>query len=168
MKWIIPVTKTRKMPAQKPHRSEQKVGTPWEFIEACEKRFGKIVLDIATTPKLAKADRFFTPEDDAFTKKWYGHGGVGYLNPEFGNIRPWAERMAKITPKLVERGELNLLLVPASVGSHWFADHVWDKALVLCMRPRLKFIGHTTHFPKDLILCVYGEEPGIELWEWNK
>ena len=198
MTWIIP-TKTngqrtstgararpslgRKMPRQKPGLSEQKVGTPWEFIDAVEERFGSLTLDLASTPELAKAEHFITPEEDTFRVPWVKRmrklapvvagrhrgvaGGVGYLNPEFGNIRPYAAKMDAQAQKLrMGYGERLLLLVPASVGAHWFEDHVWNKALVLFLRPRLKFIGHTTHFPKDLMLCVYGEEPGIDLWQW--
>jgi hypothetical protein len=32
----------RKMPEQKPGRSKQDYGTPWDFIKAVEARFGKL------------------------------------------------------------------------------------------------------------------------------
>jgi len=186
MSWIIPPKRKnggrghgvrmkpggRTMPRQKPGLSEQVVGTPWEFIEAVEERFGSLTLDLASTEDLSKAEHFISPEEDTFSVPWVKRlrrlgGGNAWLNPEFGDIRPYTERMATQARKL-DKGEKLLLLVPASVGSHWFADHVWEKALILFLRPRLKFIGHKTHFPKDLLLAVYGEEPGVALWQWQE
>jgi len=40
---------TRTMPAQRPGRSEQTVCTPREFLDAVEKRFGPIRIDLAAT-----------------------------------------------------------------------------------------------------------------------
>lgn len=60
------------------------------------------------------------------------------------------------------------LLVPASVGSYWFSNHVYPHALVLAFRPRLSFDGKHP-FPKDLILCLYSPEiePGFQPWRWK-
>ena len=58
----------RVMPAQKPHRSVQVVETPWEFIDAVEKRFGKIVFDLAATLDNCKVRK------PAFKKGYYHYG----------------------------------------------------------------------------------------------
>jgi hypothetical protein len=43
----------RTVPRQKPHQSEQDVGTPWELIRAVEARFGAIKFDLAATEENA-------------------------------------------------------------------------------------------------------------------
>ena len=57
-------------------------------------------------------------------------------------------------------------LVPAAVGSNWFRDYVDGKALVLLLNGRLSFDG-AGPYPKDCILCLYGIEPGYEVWSWR-
>ena len=64
-------------------------------------------------------------------------------------------------------GSRILLLVPASIGANWFAEHVHQRAYVLALQGRLTFDGHTQSFPKDLILAVYGWGPGFGVWSWR-
>lgn len=66
------------------------------------------------------------------------------------------------------RAGLNILmLVPASVGTHWFAQHVVPHAHVLYLAPRLTFVGETAPYPKDLMLCVYAHGlTGSSCWQW--
>ncbi len=59
------------------------------------------------------------------------------------------------------------MLVPASVGASWFAEHVHEKALVLALAPRLQFVGQARPSAKDSLLCVYGEHPGFQTWRWR-
>ena len=48
-------------PKQKPHRSEQVVQTPADFMAAVRGRFGVPNLDVAALPSNALAPRFYTP-----------------------------------------------------------------------------------------------------------
>lgn len=41
-------------PIQKPGRSKQDYGTPWEFIRAVERRWGKLHVDLAAHSENAK------------------------------------------------------------------------------------------------------------------
>lgn len=194
MTWVIPVTKvlstsSRKMPRQKPGQSEQTVGTPWDFIGAVERRFGPLTVDLASDKKNAKAPVWISPEENTFKVKWArAYSGNMWLNPEFGNIKPYAAKCAKEALRLgspayhwrkdeatnARRARLNqsfdriLLLIPASIGTHYYWDHIHGKARVLVLSPRLTFVGHRHAFPKDLILCVYGEKPGLERWIWKE
>ena len=164
----------RVMPIQKPGKSVQEVQTPREFLDAVERRFGVLTWDLA-------AD-----ETNHVTKDWSGPGsevqvdslagawwalppGFKWLNPPYGNIAPWAEKCANDAHCNWHNGPSRIaLLVPASVGSNWFANYVDGKALVLFLRPRLTFVGHTQSYPKDLILALYGEKPGYECWDWRR
>lgn len=91
-----------------------------------------------------------------------GMAGVG-LTPPYSNIKEW---VAKCDGSLAAIA----LLVPASVGSNWFRDHVDGKARVFFLNGRVTFVGHKAGYPKDLILCLYGPDiaPGYEVWDWRK
>jgi phage N-6-adenine-methyltransferase len=157
------VTASRFMPEQKPGRSVQEVGTPREFLDAVERRFGSLDWDLAADGSNHVTPYWFGPgsryEQDSLTAHWAA-GYFSWLNPPYGNIAPWARKCAFAGMRIA-------FLVPASVGSNWFAEHVDGKALVLFLRPRLTFVGHTQSYPKDLILAMYGEKPGYECWRWK-
>jgi phage N-6-adenine-methyltransferase len=164
----------RTMPAQKPGKSKQDYATPWAFVRALEARFDKIELDLAATKDNAKAPLYFTPEDDSLSKDWDACDvKLAFLNPPFGSIAPWAKKCAA-----QERLRI-LFLVPASVGSNWWAQHVHGKAdLVLFVRPRLSFDGKNS-FPKDCAVAAYNLHEHntrtaplrltrYECWNWIK
>ena len=158
----------RTMPAQKPGKSKQDYGTPRAFMRALEHRFGAIEMDLAATDENAKAPLWITPETDSLRALWDKFDvRRAFLNPPFGTIAPWARKCAE-----AERLEI-LFLIPASVGSNWWAQHVHGAAdLVLFLRPRLSFDGKNP-YPKDCALCVYNrptENIGTryECWDWTK
>jgi len=130
----------RTMPEQKPGKSKQDYATPWSFIRALERRFGKIELDLAATKDNAKAPLWITPEQDSLSQDWDMTGGacakLAFLNPPFNACADFARKCAR-----AERLPI-LFLVPASVGSEWWAREVDGKAdLVLFVRPRIEFEG---------------------------
>ncbi len=154
-------------PIQKPGKSKQDYGTPREFIAACEARFGPIVCDLAASPHNAKCATYITQEEDTFAVDWAERfpAGTLWLNPEFADIEPYAERCAAMASR---RHGLILLLTPASIGSNWFARHVNRKAMVLGISPRLQFEGTTAPYPKDLSLSVFGMGlNGFDCWRWK-
>ncbi len=165
-------------PVQKPGRSRQDYETPSELIDAITRRFGRsFAFDLAATPENAKAPRYLTPADDALVVDWsrdlagdgsgFGPNFDAWLNPPYADIEPWAERCALFGPSFRNWGGRIFLLTPASPGAEWFAKHVFGKALVLALRPRLTFVGAKDPYPKDCFLSVYGVEPGFDLWRWR-
>lgn len=168
---------TRQMPMQKPGRSKQDYGTPREFLRAVEDMLGEpIIFDLAASDHNRKAPSWYTQKDDALSQPWhkihkdFGKACAGlpaasgwlWLNPPFGNIGKWASKCREEK----DLGAKILFLVPASVGSNWFRDHVHGHATVLALNPRLIFEGETNGFPKDLMLCLYGLPPVFEVWPW--
>lgn len=162
-------------PAQRPHRSRQDYATPPEFLLAVARRFGRLVWDLAAQDDTSVAEgSWFGPGsphgEDALVLSWAnvcdrGRNGDGWcwLNPPFATIGPWAEKCAIE----MQRGARILLLVPASVGSHWYARHVVPYAHTLFLAPRLTFIGETAPYPKDLMLAVYAHGlTGCSTWQW--
>ena len=154
-------------PVQRPRtESRQDYGTPVEFIEAVEKRFGVLAYDLACTRENAKAPAgFYWPDEDALSKAWWSFTGNLWLNPPFANIDPWAEKLAK---ECRDRLGFSFLLTPASIGTEWFSKHVATKAIVLGLSPRLTFDGCDDPYPKDLMLSVYGFGlHGFDTWRWK-
>jgi phage N-6-adenine-methyltransferase len=160
------IAAARKVPRQKPHQSEQDVATPWELIRAVEARFGAIKFDLAATEENAKAPAFWTAEDDSLQQDWTKLTGNLWLNPPYGDIPPWAQKCKESRAPRFERRIF--LLTPASVSTEWFNDNVHGHARVLAIRPRIKFVGHDSPYPKDLILSCYGEPPGFDTWRWDE
>jgi phage N-6-adenine-methyltransferase len=156
------------MPAQKPGRSKQDYATPPEFIAAVKSRLRieRFAFDLAADMYNAKAQGYFTEEQDSLTQNWWMAGGVNYgwcwLNPPFSNIEPWAKKCSETT------GVNIAFLVPAAVGANWFRDHVDGKAHVLLLNGRICFDG-VGPYPKDCVLCLYGPfRNGYEVWDWRK
>lgn len=160
--------------AQKPrnkNETEQSVGTPWEFIDAVEKRFGPLIYDLAADANNSKVREefggYFDEDADSLKQPWaqlLPQGNL-WLNPPFKDIAPWAEKCALESRT---RHGLILLLVPASIGSVWYSQHVLGQSVVLGLSPRMTFIGHDKPYPKDLMLCVYGYGlVGHTSWRWR-
>lgn len=176
------VVMKRVMPPQRPGSSTQIVETPWALIDAVEKRFGRITFDLAATRENCKVrgtpnapnERFGpgSPRgEDALVENWLRKRGNSWLNPEFGEIKHYAAKCAE-TAASIRRANLHdriLFLVPASVGSNWWAEHVDKKALVLFTSPRVTFVSHSSPYPKDLAVCVFStqDKPGYECWRWD-
>lgn len=161
----------RTMPQQKPGESEQVVGSPRDFLDAVERRFGPIGLDLAANSDNHVCPLWFGPgspllggEDSLAPSVSWAGSPLRWLNPEFGDIEPWAAKCAA-----ERRHAFIALLTPASIGSDWFRDHLHHKALVLGLSPRMTFVGHDDPYPKDLILSVFGPLvcPGFDVWRWN-
>jgi phage N-6-adenine-methyltransferase len=154
-------------PVQKPGRSRQDYGTPWEFIFAVTARFGPIACDLAASAENAKAAAFYDKARDSLSVSWSTEHPTGnlWLNPEFADLEPWAEKCAS---ESLKRQGLIFLLTPASIGSNWFAAHVNRKAMVLGLSPRLQFEGTTAPYPKDLSLSIFGMGfNGFDCWRWK-
>ena len=162
-------------PKQKPNRSEQVVRTPPEFLAAVQERFGPIFWDLAASADNRVAARHLGPGsktgEDALANDWamlpMERGSIRWCNPPHGASRLWVKKASEQRESMLEPA---VLLLPASVGSNWFAEHVHGRALSLAIRPRLKFVGQTAPYPKDLMICVYGRwvEPGFGLWRWKE
>jgi hypothetical protein len=176
------------MPRQKPGQSKQDYGTPWPLIRAIENRWGPLTIDLAARADNAKARVFITPEENSLTQDWNDRigNGLGFLNPEFDDIDPWAAKCAGCWKDIIT-------LTPASIGSEWFADNCEGNAKVVGLRPRIKFYGchqlfpkkhpragqrkcdssclGCASYPKDCMLMLWGSrfkaEAIFQTWRWN-
>jgi phage N-6-adenine-methyltransferase len=157
---------TEPAPSNK-HTSNQTYGTPPEFLRAVEARFGRITFDLAARADNAVAPYFYSPEVDSLKQDWrlLGMPGVAFLNPPFADIQPWA---AKLERECRWLARWTVMLVPASMGAVWWADHVLNKCQADGIT-RMKFVGADDMYPKDLACLAYGfGVAGAGSWQWKK
>lgn len=167
---------TRIMPIQKPGKSVQVVGTPRDLLDAVEARFGKMTFDLAATAENSVVGgggfkHYGLGSEiaaDALLQDWSRLKGNLWLNPPYANIKEWAEkcRHTSLGVSVKPRGQI-FLLIPASVGSNWWAQYVDRRAAVFFLSPRITFVNHATPYPKDVCLCIYGASQRYECWRWK-
>jgi hypothetical protein len=166
----VPVRPTG--PTMARHRSKQEVETPPDLMRAIAKRFAAPDWDLACSVDLGsgttnmKADKGFDLACNSLKQDWTTCDGTLFLNPPFAKIGPWA-RKCRESAAATHRFDRILMLVPASVGSNWFADDVHGHAFVHALVGRVRFVTHKAGFPKDLILAEYGRFTGFDCWRWK-
>ena len=155
--------------------SRQNYETPRDLISAIEIRFGeRFEWDLAATPGTQKAPRFIAPPGtrdhagpvDAFSDLAFVNvRGLCWLNPPFDALPKWSALAARVAC----RERRVVFLAPAAVSTNWFAENVWPHARVLAIRPRVKFVGESNGFPKDLMLALYGFGimGAFDTWRWD-
>tara|TARA_Y100000310_G_C20688747_1_gene820804 strand:- start:2140 stop:2748 length:609 start_codon:yes stop_codon:yes gene_type:complete len=130
--------------------------TPPAFIEWYTNQIGHVFnLDAAASAENAKADHFYTIEDNALDREWWGHV---WLNPPFGRELPlWLEKCAEqIKNPMVHSIRV---LIPARTDTKWFHDIVMPHAyLVYLIKGRFNFRfdaavpGANAPFPSMIVL----------------
>jgi len=145
--------------------SNQAVVTPREFLDAVERRFGRIGFDLAAHRGNRVVDEYFGPgsplAEDALGEDWDALGARAdllWLNPPFKTIAPWAKKAAESENVTIA------LLAPASVCTGWFLDHVKPNAYVFELTPRVFKVEI-----RDCILAMFTPEGyvGRETWRWR-
>lgn len=152
----------KNMPVQKPGRSKQDYSTPNDFMDSVIKKFGPIDFDLAANNENAKSNNYFSEDDNSLEQDWTKLNGNLWLNPPYANIAPWAEKCKNS----IGINRNILFLVPASIGSNWFYEHVYRFAKIYALNPRLSFDGKNA-YPKDCFLAHYGGSFDFEVWRWK-
>lgn len=159
------------MPAQKPGKSEQSVATPNEFLQAVKNLLGigDFSWDLAADEKNAvcwHGKSHFNEVDNSLIQPWHCIQGWLWLNPPYSDIQPWVDKAYVESCK----GARIAMLVPASVGSNWWTNHVAGIAQVYFLKGRITFVGHKSPYPKDLALLLYRPNVlgGYSTWDWKK
>jgi phage N-6-adenine-methyltransferase len=111
--------------------------TPRNFMDVIRAEFGPLTWDLAASADNAQALQYLTETDNALAldRPWRRLGGWLWLNPPYGNIGVWAAKAAEEA----RHGAKILFLVPAAVGSNWYAESLHGQAGIRFLRPRLVF-----------------------------
>lgn len=157
-------------PRHRRGKSKQDVATPRIFIEAaCHKlRIREFSVDLAAHHGNFVVEPYITPDMDSLSDdvRWedFTRQCWGWLNPEFADIHPWVDKAWRAS----RLGAQVAVLVPASVGSLWWKECVHEKAYVLFLNGRIKFVGSEDYYPKDLALLLYHPmlQGGYSIWSW--
>jgi len=171
--------------------SKQDYQTPKELIDACAKRFGHIMFDLAAHAGNTQHERYFAPCTskegpvpfdpaaygiDAFDYSWANlyfelkkkdrvKNGILWLNCEFDDIASWGARCAREG----REGANILLLTPAAVGANWYSDLVAPASDSYYLKGRPAFIKGQT-YNKDCMVSHFHPAAGkaVHVWDWRK
>lgn len=138
-----------------------------ELMDAVERAFGVITLDLAADWQNTKAPKWIDEKRDTFTVNWKEEigDGLGWLNPPPGDIQPWMDK-CKLEG---ERGARFLCVTQAGIDADWFWECLIPYATIFVLSPRMNYEG----LPYPLILSAFGmnetaEQRGqIRRWNWK-
>lgn len=128
--------------------------TPESFMEVVRMFWPRFDLDVCALPSSAKAERYFTPEDDGLSQDWVGP--VIWMNPPYGRgIGSWVEKAAKFG---TQPGNTAVCLLPVRSDTAWWHKWVMGHARTVWMiEGRLHFGGghertaHNAPFPSAVV-----------------
>ena len=145
------------------HGSNQVVRTPDALLASVQARFGKIEFDLAASPDNAVAERYYTEQDDALRQDW-SKVGLAWCNPPFAKFSKFTAKAASEAKK----GARIVMLATAGVSTNWWAKSVEGHAMVIPIK-RVRFVGHSADFPKDMVILVYGFGMSgyARQWDWR-
>ncbi len=163
--------------------SRQAVSTPPPLVEYVKGRW-PIAVDLAASEENAICRDWIGEEANSLLCCWVRHlhnvcetwcrhlttpkwpRPVGWLNPPFGKLDPWLEKCRREAL----RGAHVVALVPASIESGWFRQHVYEgPCTVHVLHGRLKFPGYANVAGQGHMLIDWhgGAWGGIHLLDWR-
>ena len=148
--------------------SPQVVGTPRNFLDAVEERWGKLEWDLATNGENSVAPNFITEEQDSLSPNTpWPRGPLCWINPPYRDIRPWVQKAYLQSCA----GSRIIMLLPCSVDSVWFDLFCYGKALTIPLADRPKFDGYENAAAAPHMVLTYGldelEQAIVRPWRWK-
>ena len=143
-------------------------GTPQQFFDNMNKRFGPFTLDAAASHKNHKCEYYYTKEDDALSLSWamsqLGEGNV-WCNPPYGHgVGKWVQKAVEE----VQAGHCKrvVMLLRSTTDVKWFHDWAWPHC------SQIKFVKGRMCFDKgdgeskpavfpSIVLVFHREEKGV-------
>lgn len=131
------------MPRQSRKRADAPAGwstddwaTPPAYVAqlAREFRVGRFTLDPCATDATAKADTYYTIEENGLEQPW---DGAVFVNPPYSDPAPWVRKALVEAP----RCEIIVMLLPNATDTEWFHDLVLAQMAVRLVRGRIRFHG---------------------------
>jgi phage N-6-adenine-methyltransferase len=117
---------------------EEEWETPIEFVRKLETLFGKFTLDPAATKENAKANKFFTKEDDGLNQSWKYHNV--FVNPPYGRgiTQKWVKKAFEEAKQI---GTQVVVLIPARTDTKYWHRFCMCAKEIYFVKGRLKFIN---------------------------
>lgn len=126
-------------------------GTPQDLYDDLDAAF-HFILDPAASSKNAKAEFYYTTEDDGLSRPWRIRApGSVFVNPPYGrNVGRWIEK-AWTEAKYVDV----VMLLPARTDTRWWHDLVMLASQIWLIKGRLTFEGADNCAPFPSCIVVY-------------
>lgn len=122
--------------------------TPQALFDSLDDEF-HFTLDPCASKENAKAEKYFTREQDGLLQSWEGE--VVFCNPPYGRpIRDWVKKAAEEAAK----GATVVMLLPVRTDAAWFHDNLYGKAEIRFIKGRLRFGGATENAPFPNMICI--------------
>lgn len=108
--------------------------TPQELFEQLDHKYN-FDIDVAASCENAKLSNYFTIDDDALSKEWYGNV---FCNPPYGRqlgkwlAKAWQEHQR-------DPNRVIVFLIPARTDTSYWHDYIFGKADIDFLRGRLYF-----------------------------
>lgn len=131
----------------KPKRS-QEWGTPASIFDPLHAEFS-FTVDAAASAENAKLPTFWSRENDALTRAWYG---TIWCNPPFARAEEFvrkAEFEARIGRAIV------VMLIPVRSHTAWWHDVVIPRAEIRWILGRFKFVGAPYNAPFPTCIVIF-------------
>lgn len=125
--------------------------TPLTLFNQLDEKY-HFTLDPCCTPETAKANTYFTIDDDGLSKSWNGH--VVFCNPPYSKIKAWVK-------KCFDEWNANttiVLLIPARTDTSYFHDFIYHKADIEFIRGRLHFNDSKNAAPFPSMIAIFNKE----------
>lgn len=131
------------------HLEKDKWETPYDVFHRLNREFF-FTLDPCCEIHTAKAETYYTPDEDGLTKDWEGHNV--FVNPPYsrGNIDKWVKKCSEEGKKTTV-----VALLPVSTSAAWFHDYVWGKAEIRFIRRRIRFVGAPFTAPFSSMVAIW-------------
>lgn len=130
----------------------QEWGTPRHIFDPLHAEFG-FTVDAAATRENALVPTFWTREDDALTRRWYG---TIWCNPPYARCEEFV-RKADIETR--HGGAVAVMLVPVRPHTPWWHEVVVPRAEIRWIRGRFKFVGAPYNAPFPTCVLVFRQRP---------
>lgn len=105
--------------------------TPQELFDELDREF-HFELDVCATEQNAKCKRYFSPEVDGLSQKWFG---VCWMNPPYGQQ---TGKWIKKAYESAQDGATVVCLIASRTDTRWWHDYVM-KGEIRFLRGRVRF-----------------------------
>jgi phage N-6-adenine-methyltransferase len=161
--------------------------TPKEFLEAVQREFGALTIDVAASAENAVCKQFLDRAENGLMSPWFERGvylrEVAWCNPGFSSMPVWIHKACvEVEGSLPTRTALVLGLCAPSTA--WWRHAISHGADILLLSPRIQFdpapgVKRSSN-PRECALFVFrdpftakvyadaGNAPQILTWWWKE
>lgn len=141
------------------HELKDLWATPQPLFDRLDSEF-RFTLDPCCEIHNAKCQKYFTKEINGLNQSWAGERV--FCNPPYSryNINYWVKKCYQESVHAII-----VALLPVSTSSDWYQDYVMNKAELIFINKRIKFVGAKYTAPFSSLIAIYGNSARIQKFE---